>query len=44
MLPSAPGLASRHLPNYLGWRHVLDVSLVALPQHFLRVALMLSVI
>ncbi|WEF35173.1 IS1595 family transposase [Pseudoduganella chitinolytica] len=38
------GVASRYLPNYLGWRHVLDAGRVALPQHFLRVALMLDVI
>ncbi|AVR94689.1 IS1595 family transposase [Pseudoduganella armeniaca] len=38
------GVASRYLPNYLGWRHALDGGRVPTPQHFLRAALFLLVI
>jgi hypothetical protein len=38
------GVASKYLPNYLGWRHALDGGRVPTPQHFLRVALFLQVI
>ena len=33
------GVASRYLPNYLGWLHELDGGRVATPQQFLRAAL-----
>jgi hypothetical protein len=38
------GVASKYLPNYLGWRHVLDGGRVPTPQQLLRVALFLNVI
>jgi len=33
------GVASRYLPNYLGWRHALDGQRITTPAHFLAAAL-----
>ena len=33
------GVASRYLPNYLGWRHALDGQRILTPAHFLAAAL-----
>jgi hypothetical protein len=38
------GIASKYLPNYLGWRHVLDGGRVPTPQQLLRAVLFLLVI
>ncbi|AXA94427.1 IS1595 family transposase [Massilia sp. YMA4] len=38
------GVASKYLPNYLGWRHALDAGCVATPQQLLRAALFLIAI
>ncbi|MFC5510521.1 IS1595 family transposase, partial [Massilia jejuensis] len=33
------GVASRYLPNYLGWRWALDGERIASPERFLRAAM-----
>ncbi|WEF33435.1 IS1595 family transposase [Pseudoduganella chitinolytica] len=38
------GVASKYLPNYLGWRYALDAGRVPTPQQLLRAALFLIVI